>query len=103
MGDISKEGPDTLLEMLMAPPPPPRKILPDPGVLGAAPEKPERPPSVALSHFLPPQLDNAGTIRSQATNQDSSVMVFTFLPLACRDSSSASPVLRDWQHRHASV
>lgn len=64
LDDITEENPDAILEMLVVPPPPPRKFLPDPDSLGAAPEKPARPPSVDLSHFLPPQLDNTGTICS---------------------------------------
>ncbi|CAF93496.1 unnamed protein product, partial [Tetraodon nigroviridis] len=57
LDDIT-EGPDTIPEMLVVPPPPPRKFLSDPYSLNATPEKPERPPSVDLSHFPPPQLDN---------------------------------------------
>lgn len=61
LDDINQGGPEAIPEMLVPPPPPPRMFLPDPDSLGAAPEKPERPPSVDLSHFLPPRLDDNGT------------------------------------------
>lgn len=58
---VTEEGSDPIPEMLVVPPPPPRKVLPDPESLGSAPEKPERPPSVSLSEFIPPVEDNGVT------------------------------------------
>lgn len=55
---ITEERPDP--GMLVVPPPPPKKPLPDPESLGAAPEKPDRPPSVDLSQFVPPPLEVNG-------------------------------------------
>lgn len=51
---ITEEGSDPVPEMLVVPPPPPRKVLSDPESLGPAPEKPDRPPFVNLSEFIPP-------------------------------------------------
>ncbi|XP_051232880.1 FYN-binding protein 1 isoform X1 [Dicentrarchus labrax] len=50
---ITEEGSDAVPELLMVPPPPPRKVLPDHESLGPAPAKPDRPPSVNLSEFIP--------------------------------------------------
>ncbi|XP_070688259.1 FYN-binding protein 1 [Pempheris klunzingeri] len=50
---VTEEGSDPIPELLVVPPPPPRMVLPDPESLGPAPEKPERPPSVDLSDFVP--------------------------------------------------
>ncbi|XP_065812101.1 FYN-binding protein 1 isoform X2 [Labrus bergylta] len=51
---ITEEGIDPIPELLVVPVPPPKKVLPDPESLGPAPEKPDRPPSVNLSRFIPP-------------------------------------------------
>ncbi|XP_035031805.1 arginine-glutamic acid dipeptide repeats protein isoform X3 [Hippoglossus stenolepis] len=57
---VSEEGSDVVPELFVVPPPPPRKVLPDPESLGPAPEKPDRPPYVHLSELipLPPAEDN---------------------------------------------
>ncbi|KAK1897549.1 FYN-binding protein 1 [Dissostichus eleginoides] len=51
---ITEEESDPVPELLVVPPPPPKRLLPDPESLGVAPEKPQRPPSVNLSEFIPP-------------------------------------------------
>ena len=51
---INEEGSDAVPELLTIPPPPPRKVLPDPEALGPAPETPARPPSLNPSEFIPP-------------------------------------------------
>lgn len=51
---ITEEGSDPIPELLVVPPPPPKRALPDPESLGPAPDKPDRPPSVNLSEFIPP-------------------------------------------------
>ncbi|XP_069006696.1 FYN-binding protein 1 isoform X1 [Embiotoca jacksoni] len=50
---ITEEESDALPGLLVVPPPPPRKTLPDLESLGSSPEKPDRPPSVNLSKFIP--------------------------------------------------
>ncbi|XP_060887787.1 FYN-binding protein 1 isoform X2 [Labrus mixtus] len=51
---LTEDGIDPIPELLVVPPPPQKKVLPDPESLGPAPEKPDRPPSVNLSQFIPP-------------------------------------------------
>ncbi|XP_028259325.1 proteoglycan 4 isoform X2 [Parambassis ranga] len=51
---ITEEGHDAIPELLVVPPPPPRKVLADMESLGPVPEKPDRPPYVDLSEFIPP-------------------------------------------------
>ncbi|XP_053286216.1 FYN-binding protein 1 [Pleuronectes platessa] len=56
---VSEKGSDGVPELFVVPPPPSRKVLPDPESLGPAPEKPGRPPYVQLSEFIPlPPLDD---------------------------------------------
>ncbi|KAG7261312.1 LOW QUALITY PROTEIN: hypothetical protein CRUP_034482 [Coryphaenoides rupestris] len=56
---MCEEGSDVTPEPIVAPPPPPppRRTLPDPGDLGPPPEKPDRPPHVNLTPYLPPPLE----------------------------------------------
>ncbi|CAL8307068.1 unnamed protein product [Lota lota] len=54
---MPEEGPDVMPELMVVPPPPPRRVLPDPQVLGPPPLKPTRPPSVNLTPYLPPPLE----------------------------------------------
>ncbi|CAJ1060115.1 FYN-binding protein 1-like [Xyrichtys novacula] len=51
---ITEEGTDPTPEVVVAPPLPPKKSLPDPLALGPAPQKPDRPSSVNLTPFMPP-------------------------------------------------
>ncbi|XP_036970800.1 FYN-binding protein 1 isoform X2 [Acanthopagrus latus] len=50
-GIIEEGGSDPTPELLVVPPPLPRKVLPDRASLGPPPMKPDRPPSVNLSEF----------------------------------------------------
>ncbi|KAM4739376.1 uncharacterized protein FYW61_003857 isoform 2-T2 [Anableps anableps] len=52
--NLTEEGSNIPLELLVVAPPPHRQVLPDPETLGSAPEKPKRPPSVNLNEFIPP-------------------------------------------------
>ncbi|XP_008291342.1 FYN-binding protein-like [Stegastes partitus] len=55
---ITEEGSDPIPELLVVPPPPPRKLLPDIDSLGPSPEKPDTPPTVTLSDYIPPVEEN---------------------------------------------
>ncbi|KAM8889131.1 uncharacterized protein ACB058_007569 [Synchiropus picturatus] len=59
LGGVSTELAGVIPRPQMAPPPPPKKALPDLDTLGPAPEKPARPPTVNLFNFSPP-LVNGG-------------------------------------------
>ncbi|TKS74908.1 FYN-binding protein [Collichthys lucidus] len=48
---IAEEGCDPVPELLLVPPPLPKKLLPVPESLGPSPEKPDRPSSVDLSEY----------------------------------------------------
>ncbi|TMS19903.1 hypothetical protein E3U43_006396 [Larimichthys crocea] len=48
---IAEEGCDPVPELLLVPPPQPKKLLPVPESLGPSPEKPDRPSSVDLSEY----------------------------------------------------
>lgn len=63
---ITEEGHDAIPELLVVPPPP-RKFLPDVESLGPVPEKPDRPPYVDLSEFIPPPpVENNGVASTVA-------------------------------------
>ncbi|XP_028443404.1 proline-rich protein 36 [Perca flavescens] len=51
---VTDEGSEALPELLVVPPPLPKKVLPSPPSLGPAPEKPVRHPSVSPGAFIPP-------------------------------------------------
>lgn len=54
MLDGTAEEPNGIPELLVVPPPPARRGLPELNSLGPPPPKPLRPPSINLSAFSPP-------------------------------------------------
>ncbi|XP_029905204.1 vegetative cell wall protein gp1-like, partial [Myripristis murdjan] len=74
---VPEDGPDPIPELMIVPPPPPRKTLPEPP--GPAPQKPPRPPTVDLSSFLPPALeDNEIPAPPQFSEADTSAEIPEF-------------------------
>lgn len=59
---IAEEGSDAIPELMVVPPPPPRKPLPHPESLGPAPEKPSRPPSLSLTTSRPSTPEDSGEV-----------------------------------------
>ncbi|XP_068448894.1 FYN-binding protein 1 [Clinocottus analis] len=51
---IAEERSGAIPELMVVAPPPPKRVLPDPESLGPTPEKPSRPLSVQMGHFIPP-------------------------------------------------
>ncbi|KAG7513816.1 FYN-binding 2 isoform X1 [Solea senegalensis] len=93
LNSITEEGSDLVPEMLAVPPPPPKKVLPDPKTLGPAPEKPDRPPFVNLSNFIPPPVEDNAVIRVPVALSETDTTEFD-------DVGSTDMPVSEWGNGH---
>ncbi|XP_076582465.1 uncharacterized protein LOC143318244 isoform X2 [Chaetodon auriga] len=89
---IAEERPDPIPELLVLPPPPPRKVHTDPQPLNPAPEKPHRPLSVNPSDFIPPPLLENNEITAPEFSETDTMNVPEFDNLASDAHSPELPV-----------